>query len=175
MEIGVTSSINQSLQPRAFSPENQERGRASTDSENEPLEDPSSAESRELRQLQERDREVRAHEQAHKAAGGRYIISGASFQYEQGPDGRNYAVGGEVSIDTAPVSGDPQATLAKMETVRRAALAPADPSPQDRAVASQAAQEAAKARQEIAQERLSGEEAVNRYQANANEEDSETE
>jgi len=59
-----------------------------------------------------------------------------------------YAVGGEVSIDTTPVKGDPQATVAKMETIKAAALAPADPSGQDRAVAAEASQEESQARQE---------------------------
>ena len=52
-----------------------------------------------------------------------------------GPDGNRYAIGGEVSIDVAPVDGDPEATIAKMEIVKAAALAPAEPSAQDRKVA----------------------------------------
>jgi SprA-related family len=107
------------------------------------------AEQNEIRELAARDREVRAHEQAHMAVGGQYAGS-MSLSYERGPDGRLYAVGGEVSIDTAPVPGDPQATIDKMEQVRRAALAPAEPSSQDRAVAAQAAQLIAQARAEIA-------------------------
>lgn len=107
------------------------------------------AEQNEIRELAARDREVLAHEQAHMAVGGQYAGS-MSLSYERGPDGRLYAVGGEVSIDTAPVPGDPQATIDKMEQVRRAALAPAEPSSQDRAVAAQAAQLIAQARAEMA-------------------------
>jgi hypothetical protein len=70
--------------------------------------------------------------------------------YERGPDGAQYAIGGEVSIDTAPVDGDPQATIEKMRTVRAAALAPAEPSPQDRAVAAQAMQLMLQAQSELA-------------------------
>lgn len=103
----------------------------------------------EIRELAARDREVRAHEQAHMAVGGQYAGSMA-LSYERGPDGRLYAVGGEVPIDTAPVPGDPQATIDKLEQVRRAALAPAEPSSQDRAVAAQAAQLIAQARAEMA-------------------------
>lgn len=66
-----------------------------------------------------RDREVRAHEQAHMAAAGAYSRGG--------PDNRQYAVGGEVQIDTSAVSGDPEATIRKAQTVRRAANAPATP------------------------------------------------
>ncbi|MDZ5648387.1 putative metalloprotease CJM1_0395 family protein [Nitrospirillum sp. BR 11828] len=83
------------------------------------------------------DRSVRAHEAAHKAAGGPYAGS-ESFTFTTGPDGQHYATAGEVAIDIGSVQGDPQATIAKLETVRRAALAPADPSGQDRAVAAQA-------------------------------------
>ena len=98
-----------------------------------------------LEKLKQTDREVRQHEMAHVAAGGRYITSGATFTYQRGPDGRNYAVGGEVSIDTAPIPGDPEATLQKMRQIKTAALAPANPSSQDMKVASQATTNASKA------------------------------
>jgi hypothetical protein len=85
------------------------------------------------------DTHVRAHEQAHLAAAGRYARGGASYTYTRGPDGQLYAVGGEVGIDTSPVKGDPEATIRKAEVVRAAAEAPSDPSAQDRTVAAQAA------------------------------------
>lgn len=109
-------------------------------------------EQKQTQELVKRDRQVRSHEAAHAAAGGRYT-RGASFTYRRGPDGRLYAIGGEVKIDTAPVPGNPQATLQKAETIRAAALAPANPSNQDRQVAMNAAQIAIKARQEIQQQR----------------------
>ena len=87
--------------------------------------------------LKATDREVRAHEQAHATAGGQHA-GAPSYEYQRGPDGRQYAVGGEVPIDTSPVPGDPEATIDKMEVVKRAALAPAEPSGQDRSVAAQA-------------------------------------
>ncbi len=96
-----------------------------------------------------RDREVRSHEQAHAAAGGQYAGS-PTYSFVRGPDGLNYAVGGEVSIDTSPVSGDPEATLRKAQVIRAAASAPAEPSPQDRRVAAQAASLEADARVELA-------------------------
>lgn len=102
--------------------------------------------------LAQRDREVRQHEMAHKVVGGPYT-GAISYTYERGPDGQLYAVGGEVSIDTSPVPGDPEASLQKAETIARAALAPADPSPQDLKVAAQARSMAAEARAEIALER----------------------
>ncbi len=106
-----------------------------------------------LRRLQARDREVRAHEAAHLAAGRQYVRSGPSYVYQQGPDGRSYAIGGEIQLDTSPVPNDAEATVEKAEQIRRAALAPAQPSPQDTRVAATAAQMAARARIEIAVER----------------------
>jgi hypothetical protein len=101
---------------------------------------------RDLQQLQDRDREVRAHEAAHMAAAAGLVRGGMSFSYQNGPDGRRYAVGGEVSIDSSPVADDPQATLEKARQIQAAALAPAEPSAQDRAVAALAARMALDAR-----------------------------
>lgn len=115
--------------------------------------EPNHEHQREINALKNRDREVRAHEAAHKAAAGSLGKGGASFSYTRGPDGKLYAVGGEVSIDTSPVAGDPQATLQKANQIRAAALAPAQPSAQDRAVAAQAGIMAAEARAELAEER----------------------
>lgn len=109
------------------------------------------AELKQLSQLKARDREVRAHEAAHQAVGGQYA-GAISYTYQRGPDGAQYAVGGEVSIDVSPVQGDPQATIEKMRVVRAAALAPAEPSGQDRAVAAQAMQIMLQAQAELAAE-----------------------
>ncbi|MBB5322086.1 putative metalloprotease CJM1_0395 family protein [Marinobacter oulmenensis] len=111
----------------------------------------SEEELKELTELKARDREVRAHEAAHQAVGGQHAGS-MSFTYERGPDGSQYAVGGEVPIDVSPVSGDPQATIEKMRTVRAAAMAPAEPSAQDRAVAAQAMQTLLQAQSELSTE-----------------------
>ena len=115
----------------------------------------SEEEKRQVAELQARDREVCAHEAAHKAAAGHLARGGAEFEFKNGPDGRRYAVGGEVSIDASKVPGDPQATLEKAQTVRRAATAPAEPSAQDRAVAAQAARMEAEARQELSEKQRS--------------------
>lgn len=102
-----------------------------------------------IQELSARDREVRAHEQAHAAVGGQY--AGAPvYEFTRGPDGINYATSGEVSISTSAVPNDPEATLRKAEVIKAAALAPAEPSEQDRAVAAQATQIALEARAEIA-------------------------
>ncbi len=92
-------------------------------------------EKKDIDNLQKTDQKVRAHEQAHLAAGAGLVRGGASFEYMRGPDGKMYAVGGEVKIDISPVSGKPDETIRKMQSVIAAALAPVDPSPQDRAVA----------------------------------------
>lgn len=105
-----------------------------------------------LRELSVRDQEVRAHEAAHAAIGGRYAGS-PRLSYEEGPDGRRYATSGQVSIDTSEVPGDPDKTLQKAETVKRAALAPQNPSSADLAIAAKATQLAAKARMEMSAEK----------------------
>jgi hypothetical protein len=105
-----------------------------------------------IEELKARDLEVRTHEQAHKAVGGQYTGS-ISFSYQAGPDGKRYAVGGEVPIDVSPIPGDPQATIAKMTIVSAAATAPAQPSAQDQAVAAQAARTISEAQSEIAQQK----------------------
>ncbi|MDR0716974.1 MAG: hypothetical protein LBF50_06110 [Azoarcus sp.] len=104
---------------------------------------------RRVEEMKATDRDVRAHEAAHMAAGGSLVTSGASYTYETGPDGQRYAVAGEVGIDTSK-GRTPEETLMRAERIRAAALAPADPSAQDRAVAAAAAQMAAEARAEIA-------------------------
>ena len=101
-----------------------------------------------IQELAARDREVRAHEQAHAAVAGQYAGS-PTYSFVRGPDGVSYAVGGEVSIDTSPIPGDPEATLRKAQQLRRAANAPAEPSSQDGSVAAQAAQMEQQARAEL--------------------------
>ncbi|GHT24309.1 hypothetical protein FACS189419_09190 [Planctomycetales bacterium] len=109
-------------------------------------------EQEQVEKLKARDREVRQHEAAHVATAGQYATSGPSYTFQTGPDGGKYAVGGEVGVDTSVVSGDPQATIQKMQTVAAAALAPAEPSSQDRKVAAEARQKIAEARMELAQQ-----------------------
>ena len=104
-------------------------------------------------QLKARDLEVRQHEQAHLAAAGGLATSGASYTYERGPNGVNYAVGGEVNIDTSP-GRTPEETIEKARTVQAAALAPAEPSSQDRNVAARAAQMQQQAQAEISAKQL---------------------
>ncbi len=116
----------------------------------------SNEERAEVQRLAQRDREVRAHEAAHKGAAGRYARGGAEYEYERGPDGRQYAVAGEVSIDVSKPN-DPKAALQKALLIQRAALAPAQPSAQDRAVAAEAIKMASDARAEIRQQQAEDE------------------
>lgn len=94
----------------------------------------SEEEQQQVQKLKQTDAKVRAHENAHSGAGGNHA-GGPSYEYTTGPDGHRYATSGEVQIDVSAVRDNPEATLRKMDTVIRAALAPADPSSQDLAVA----------------------------------------
>lgn len=121
-------------------------------------ENPNNLSEEEIKQVDELkriDREVRNHEQAHLSAGGGIVVSGPTYQYQRGPDGKQYAVGGEVQIDAAPIPDDPEKTIIKMQQVRAAALAPAEPSAQDRKVANEASRNQANARMQIMKENIS--------------------
>lgn len=134
----------------------EEAGKARTTTEEAPkpqagpASELSEADKERVKELQARDREVRAHEQAHARVGGQHAGS-PQYEFERGPDGQSYAVGGSVSISTAPVPGDPAATVRKMEQVKRAALAPSEPSGQDRRVAADADAKRTDARAELAE------------------------
>ncbi|MYM90333.1 catalase [Rugamonas sp. FT82W] len=104
-------------------------------------------------QLKARDTEVRQHEQAHLATAGGLATSGASYTYQRGPNGVDYAIGGEVHIDTSP-GRTPQETIERARTIEAAALAPADPSGADRSVAAQAQQMEQQARTELATQQV---------------------
>lgn len=110
------------------------------------------AELEQIKQLKQLDRKVRAHELAHVAAGAGLVRGGVSYTYATGPDNQRYAVGGEVSISTA-AGRTPEETVSKAQRIRAAALAPADPSSQDRSVAAEASRMEAEARAEIAMQR----------------------
>jgi hypothetical protein len=104
-------------------------------------------------ELRAADAAVRTHEMAHIMAGGQYILRRANFSFVIGPDGKLYAVGGEVQIDTSEVPDDPEATIRKAQAVRRAALAPGNPSPADLRVAAAATRMEFEARMELARQR----------------------
>ena len=111
----------------------------------------SSSEKKEVDELKERDREVKAHEQAHLSAAGNLAAGSPKFKYQKGPDGQQYAVAGEVGLKI-PEGANPRESLAIAQRIERAALAPAEPSAKDRSVANQARRKAADAQRKIAEE-----------------------
>lgn len=110
-------------------------------------------ERRRVAELQQIDREVRAHEAAHMAAGRGVVTSGADYSYTYGPDGQRYAVAGEVGIDTA-AEQKPEDNIEKGAAIQDAALAPRNPSAQDYRVAGIGAQLESRGRIELARARM---------------------
>jgi hypothetical protein len=106
---------------------------------------------KEVDELKARDKEVRAHEQAHMTSGAPYT-SAPKYEYTTGPDNQQYATGGSVDIDTSEES-TPEKTLQKAQVIKRSAQAPAEPSSQDKKVAAEAAQMERQARAEIAEQK----------------------
>ncbi|MEO0436943.1 MAG: putative metalloprotease CJM1_0395 family protein [Pseudomonadota bacterium] len=155
-EFAVGASNNAAANPSedTLNPTTESVNRASA--ERQSINGLTEQERQQVQELAARDREVRAHEQAHANVGGRFA-GAPTYTFQRGPDGRQYAVGGEVAIDVSPVPGDPQATIEKARIVRRAALAPAEPSTQDRRVAAEATAIEQQARAELlAQENDTG-------------------
>lgn len=99
-----------------------------------------------LRELQDTDRNVKAHEAAHQAAGGG-LTGPASFSYTRGPDNQMYAIAGEVPIRVQK-GNTPEETIAIARQIIAAAMAPSDPSPQDYKVAANATKMEIEARAE---------------------------
>lgn len=145
----MVSAVGQSMGGSALWLSAGSRTGASTDARNAgDAQQKQADEQQQIDKLAATDRKVRAHEQAHLSAGADLVRGGVSFQYVTGPDGKRYAVGGEVSVD-ASSGKTPQETIAKAARIRAAALAPADPSGQDRQAAAAAAQMEMQARQQL--------------------------
>lgn len=89
-----------------------------------------------VQRLATRDRYVRIHEMSHAAALGMYA-GRIHYNYEVGPDGKAYAVGGYTEVNTMPASNK-ELALAQARTIRRAAMAAGEASGGDRAAAAQA-------------------------------------
>ena len=107
-------------------------------------------EQKKVQEMKSRDQEVLVHEQAHKSAGGAYAQAPV-YETEKGPDGKEYRTEGHVDISVSE-EDTPEKTIAKMQKVYAAALAPAEPSSADRSVAASAKQKEAAARAELAKE-----------------------
>jgi hypothetical protein len=104
-------------------------------------------EKKKLTRLQQIDQEIRIHEHLHAATGGPYVRGGPTFQLVLGPDGRQYAVGGHVDIDTT-TAATPEETIRKARVIKAAATAPAHPSGADMLIAAQASMMEVEARAE---------------------------
>ncbi|ACA86862.1 putative metalloprotease CJM1_0395 family protein [Shewanella woodyi] len=161
---GQESASKPSLEPSQERPEHIDEGSKpvfnpfeSTQEEDKASEESSAKalvlEQKILAELAKRDAEVRSHEQAHATVGGVHAQS-PQLSYEQGSDGRRYAVDGEVSIDISTVPGNPLATINKMRQVYAAAMAPTDPSMADIRVAAEAMRKLNQARAELAEQRV---------------------
>lgn len=135
--------------PQATQAETGQRANTASASPANPSADLTPEQQRQVEQLRNIDRKVHAHEQAHLAAGSDLVLGGPSYSYQVGPDHKRYAVGGEVSIDTSP-GRTPAETIPKAQHIRAAALAPVDPSAQDRSVAARAGRMESDARSELA-------------------------
>lgn len=109
----------------------------------------SPAQQRQVERLKQADQRVHEHEAAHVRAGGSLVTSGPRYTYAYGPDGRQYAVAGEVGIDTSR-EAKPADNIDKGRRIEAAALAPADPSAQDYRVAAVGNQLAAQGRADLA-------------------------
>ncbi|MCP4680677.1 MAG: hypothetical protein GY854_35390 [Deltaproteobacteria bacterium] len=146
--ISQVSSVEFSYLPPTTDQRASETDRPASETDQEKL---TEKEHQKVEKLKARDQEVRQHERAHLAAGGAYVRGGASYTFERGPDNKQYAAGGEVSIDTSQ-GKTPEETIQKAQVIRRAALAPANPSAQDRSVAAKASAMETDARKKLAEE-----------------------
>jgi len=87
-----------------------------------------------LEKFKNKDAEIRTHEQAHATIG--HTTTPISYNYQEGPDGKMYAVGGSVRLDTS-IPNDPKAAAFKLDMLQKAAMGPTDLSGADTAIASQ--------------------------------------
>ena len=87
-----------------------------------------------LEKFKNKDAEIRTHEQVHASIG--HTTAPISYSYQQGPDGKMYAVGGSVRLETS-MPDDPKAAAFKLDILQKAASAPSNTSGADNAIASQ--------------------------------------
>ncbi|MCA9775661.1 MAG: hypothetical protein KC800_03060 [Candidatus Eremiobacteraeota bacterium] len=79
---------------------------------------------KQLKKLQDRHDEVVRHEEAHYREAGHLALSTPQLSdFVQGADGKMYATGGHVMIDTSE-TGDPEKDLIRGKTIVRSAEAP---------------------------------------------------
>ena len=160
-----TNVTNKNEQQNATQNEKTDKERESQNKAQKTYDELTTEEKRVISELQARDTEVRAHEAAHQAAGGG-LAGGASFSYQKGPDGKMYAIGGEVPISFKK-GRTPKETIANAKQVKAAALAPANPSPQDYAVANTATMMELKAKQQLQKEKQAETKGLETYANNS--------
>ncbi len=107
-----------------------------------------------LKVLEDRDQEVRLHEQEHLNEAGEHARGGPTFETYSASNGKTFVTGGKVNVDVSEVGGDARKTADKMAKIRKAALAPKSPSAQDRTVEAEAAGKEAAARSQMVQDDL---------------------
>lgn len=96
----------------------------------------SATEKADISRLQARDSAVKQEEKAHAAAAGPYG-SAPQYEYQIGPDGKAYAIGGHVDVGVS-LSGSAEDKERALATLQNAALAPNAPSGADMAAFRQA-------------------------------------
>ena len=84
-----------------------------------------------LDKFKQTDLSIRSHEQAHATIG--HTTSPISYTYQEGPDGKLYAVGGSVHLDTS-IPDDPKAAQYKLDNIKKAASGVSDESGADSAI-----------------------------------------
>lgn len=87
-----------------------------------------------LEKFKRADAQIRSHEQVHATIG--QTTAPISYNYQQGPDGKMYAVGGSVRFDTS-IPDDPKAAAFKLDQLAKAANGPVSPSGADTMIANQ--------------------------------------
>jgi len=87
-----------------------------------------------LAKFKNHDSEIKTHEQAHASIG--HTTSPISYNYQEGPDGKMYVVGGSVRMDTS-IPDDPKSAAFKLDMLSKAASGPTHLSGADGAIATQ--------------------------------------
>jgi hypothetical protein len=136
-ELHVLNNKNEDIDSVNYDSVKQYERNNAANEKNDDKADLTNEEQEKIKTLNRIHTEVHLHEKAHISAAGGLARGGANYVYTTGPDGKQYAVGGEVHIDMS-VGNTPAQTIKKMQQVIRAALAPTDPSDQDYAVAASA-------------------------------------
>lgn len=88
--------------------------------------------SRVVEKFKSKDKEIRNHEQIHANLG--KSSSPINYNYQMGPDGKLYAMGGYVKLDVS-MPTDPKAAMAKIEQIKKASSSPNDLSTADLGIA----------------------------------------